>query len=401
MGFALLERYIFKKALMATLVVVSALTAVVWIVRAVQQVDLILSKGQGIITYLQMISLGVPTLVAAVAPIALLIGLIQIINRLNEDSELVVMHASGASRLTLFKPFIAISLLTTIVVYFLALWAGPTAMASLRDYVTQVRADLISVIVREGKFQDVGKSLTFHVGERAPGGVLNSVFILDSRSKKETLTYIAKRGLVSKVNDNSYLVLQDGQIQRKARRSRNMSIIRFNSYAFNLSSFSGDHTAKISKPFEFSTTRLINPGKDDPFYNRDPGRFRAELHIRLTSGLYPLMVGLIVLVFLGTPSSHRQGHTLSVVAAVGTVAVLRGATIVAEGSLGANGALVFVVWGIPLTAILFSFYLLSTGKRPIPARLQTNIEKRLERAVDGLKSFRSRYLARSQPGGAI
>ena len=133
MGLALIERYIFKKIFIAVLSALGGLIGVLWVIRAVQQVDVVLNKGQGIFTYLKMTSLGVPTLAAAIAPIALLIGLIQTINALNNDSELVVIHASGASRVSLLKPFLALSLLVTAFVYVLHLWVGASFTANTAD----------------------------------------------------------------------------------------------------------------------------------------------------------------------------------------------------------------------------------------------------------------------------
>ena len=315
MGLSLLERYIFKKSFASFLVALTGLIGVLWIVRAVQNVDVILNKGQGITTYLKMTTLGVPTLAAAIAPLALLIALIRTINALNDDSELVVIHASGASRVSLLKPFLALSLLVAGLVYFLHLWAGPQSMQTLRNYVTKVRADLVSVIVQEGQFQDIGKGLTFHIAGRAAGGLLEGVFILDGREENETLTYLAKEGTITTVDGLSYLVLKDGQIQRLTNKTNALSVIKFNSYAFNLSSFSGGKTARGRSQMEVSTYDLLFPSPEDPLYKLRPGRFRAELHTRLTGGLHPLMVGLIILAFLGNPTSHRQGQGLIITTA--------------------------------------------------------------------------------------
>ncbi len=398
-GLILLERYIFKKAIIAVAVVIAALSGVVWVVRAVQEVDIILSKGQGIFTYLQMISLGVPTLVAAVAPLALMIGLIQTINTLNDESEMVVMHASGASRITLFKPFLACSLLVAGLVYFLTLFAAPSSMATLRSFVTEVRADLVSVIVREGRFQDVGGKITFHVGERAPGGVLKSLLIMDARNKKETFTYIAQEGVVSKVDENTFLVLQNGQIQRQTEGAENLSIIRFNSYAFNLSSFSSGKTGGLNSPVELSTAALINPDQKSAMYKKNPGRFRSELHNRLISGLYPIMVCMIVLAYLGAPSSHRQGHLIIVAAASATVVILRGITIVIENGMAANSNLIYVAWAIPLAAILGCFLLIFNDKNLISQSLQARIEAALESVAKTVKSFWATYILRRRGEG--
>ncbi len=383
MGFALLQRYIFMKALWSTLAITVALTGVVWVVRAVQQVDVLLSDGQGIITYLQMTTLGVPTLAAAVAPLALMIALIRTINSLNEDSELVVMHASGAPRRTLLKPFLAVALLIGVLVYVLSLWVGPSSMATLRGFITEVRADLVSVLVREGRFQDVGKGLTFHVGEREPGGILKSVFVLDGRDEKETFTYLARQGAVTREADGTYLVLQDGQIQRQTADSENISIIRFNSYAFNLSSFSGSKKVVLRSQLELPTSQLISPDPELELYKRAPGRLRAELHTRLTSGIYPMMVVMMVLAFLRNPGSHRQGNLLAVIAVSLITVGLRTATIVGESGLRSNPAMLFLVWGVPISAILAAAYIVIADIDLVSARIQSRFNERLAAALSG------------------
>ena len=390
MGLALIERYIFKKALIAVLSAAGGLIGVLWIVRAVQEVDVLLNKGQGIITYLTMTTLGVPTLAAAIAPMALLIGLIQTINALNHDSELVVMHASGASRVSLMKPFLVLSLFITLIVGFLHLWAGPTSMQTLRSYVTTVRADLVSVVVKEGLFQDVGKGLTFHIASRAPGGILKGVFILDGRDDKETFTYLAKEGAVSKVDDKTYLVLKKGQIQRLTNATGNLSLIDFNSYAFNLSSFSGGSSGKSFSQMEIPTMGLLFPDKNEPFYKYAPGRYRAELHTRLTGGLYPLMVGLLLLAYLGNPSSHRQGQTLVIFTACGVIVGLRGITLVAEGAMRSDASMVFVVWGVPLITMAVAIFLLMTDRSAFPPDLLSKTEAHLYRINQKLLPLRKK-----------
>lgn len=390
MGLALIERYIFRKALIAVLTAAGALIGVLWVVRAVQEVDVLLNKGQGIITYLTMTTLGVPTLAAAIAPMALLIGLIQTINALNHDSELVVMHASGASRVSLMKPFVALSLLVMMVVFVLHLWAGPLSMQTLRTYVTKMRADLVSVVVKEGLFQDVGSGLTFHVANRAPGGLLKGVFILDGRDEKETFTYLAKEGSISKIEDKTYLVLQNGQIQRLTTQTGALSIIDFNSYAFNLSSFSGGSGGKNVSQMEISTLGLIFPNKDDALYKYAPGRYRAELHTRLTGGLYPLMVGLLLLAYLGNPNSHRQGQGIVITTACSVIIGLRGLTIVGEGALRKDPNMLFVVWGVPLLAISIAVFLLATDRSAFPPDLLSKVENLLHRSWQKLAPLRNR-----------
>lgn len=381
MGLSLIERYIFRKALLALLTVSGGLIGVIWIVRAVQEVDIILNKGQGIVTYLQMTTLGVPTMAAAIAPLALLIALLQTINNLNNDSELVVMHASGASRFSLLKPFLALSVLTSLVVYILALYAGPQSMRTLRDFITQVRADLVSVIVREGQFQEIGQGLTFHVAERAPGGRLKGVFILDTRDTKETLTYLARDGAVSEIDGKTFLLLENGEIQRLNAQTQAISVIKYQSYAYDLSGFSSARTHDIVSQSEIPTSQILRPNTDANYYKQFPERYRAEFHKRFSSGLYAIVVGLIVLAFVGNPNSSRQGQGIAIAAVAGLIIILKAAIIVSEGALRSTPSAAILVWGIPIIAIAAALAYLITDRSPLPKQVQARLIAGADRIV--------------------
>ena len=253
MGFTLIERYVFKKAAYAVAIAVAGLVAVLWVTRAVQEVDVLLNKGQGILIYLKITSLGVPTMTAAILPMALMIGLIQTINGLNKNSEFVVIHASGASRSVLLKPFVALGFFASVIVLTLHLWAAPLSMQKLRSYISKVRADLVSVIVKEGKFQNVGKGLVVHIAGRAPGGLLKGIFIYDNRDPKKALTYLAKDGSVLEVLDRAYLLLEQGQIHRRDVKSGDLSIINYDSYAFNLTTLTPGKTGNSYSQMELNT----------------------------------------------------------------------------------------------------------------------------------------------------
>ncbi|MEP1205928.1 MAG: LPS export ABC transporter permease LptF [Rhizobiaceae bacterium] len=392
MGLTLIERYVLKKSAIAVVVATAALIAVLWVVRAVQQVDVVLNKGQGIVTYLKMTTLGVPTLTAAIIPIALLIGLIQTINTLNKDSELVVMHASGASRSVLLKPFIVLALLISLLVMILHIWAAPWSMQTLRNYVTKMRADMVSVIIQEGRFRNVGSGMLFHVASRAPGGVLKGIFIHDNRDPKQSLTYLAKEGTVTEIDDRAYLILNGGQIHRRNEQDGSISIIKFNGYSFNLSDFAGGKKRSHKSQLELSTYDLFFPDKNASYYKARPGYYRAELHTRLTGGLYPIMVALVLLTFIGNPNSHRQGQILITIAACTAIVSLRGLTVWGEGALRTNPSIVYLVWGVPLAQIAYSSYLLATDGNAIPASLMARVEQHLHTIGQRLEPLRLRLL---------
>ena len=89
------SRYVFWQAAGALLLILLSLTSVVWIAVALRQLELMTSQGQDVLRFLTMTSLAIPSMLALIAPIALLIASIHVLNRLSSDSELIVMTAGG------------------------------------------------------------------------------------------------------------------------------------------------------------------------------------------------------------------------------------------------------------------------------------------------------------------
>ena len=92
----ILSRYIFWQAAGALILILVSLTTVVWIAVALRQLELMTTQGQDVFRFLIMTALAIPSLLALIAPIALLIACLHVLNKLGGDSELIVMTAGGA-----------------------------------------------------------------------------------------------------------------------------------------------------------------------------------------------------------------------------------------------------------------------------------------------------------------
>ena len=73
------------------------LTSVIWVTQALREVDLITGKGQTIFIFFTVTLLSLPALIAGIAPVALFMATLYTLNRLNGDSELIVMNAAGVA----------------------------------------------------------------------------------------------------------------------------------------------------------------------------------------------------------------------------------------------------------------------------------------------------------------
>ena len=56
----------------------------------------------------------------------------------------------------------------------------------------------------------------------------------------------------------------------------------------------------------------MRPAADDPVYQQLSGQFRAELHDRFLSPIYPFAFAVLAFAFLGTPRTTRQSRGFAI-----------------------------------------------------------------------------------------
>ncbi len=150
-----IERYIFRTAALAFLAGLVALTGVVWVTQALRQIDLLTSKGQTILVFLTITGLTVPSLLAIIAPVALFAGVLYSLNKLNGDSELVVMSASGDFAGTLLRPFLLLFVLVFLLVAALYVEVMPRSFDAIEALTALIHADFIANFARPGAFNEM------------------------------------------------------------------------------------------------------------------------------------------------------------------------------------------------------------------------------------------------------
>ena len=310
-----LDRYILMTACVAFLAALSTLTGMVWLTQILRRFDLMTSQGQTILVFFTVTGLALPTLILLTAPMALFLAITYTLNKLNGDSELIVMSGAGLSQWQLFRPFLVLSVLVTAASAFLSLDAGPLSVRMLRDQLARVNADIINNVAQPGRFAAIEKGLTVHIRERAPGNTLRGIFVHDSRNPKSITTYIADRGRIVTSDSGVFLVLEDGTLHRSADKASNASMVEFKNYAFDMSQINSGDKAAQARAAEQTFYELLWPRKDDPNFKLDDSRIRVELHKRLSTPLYALAAFVIPFAFLGVPQTTRQNRNSGIAAA--------------------------------------------------------------------------------------
>lgn len=364
----LISRYMFRQTASALLMILITLTLIVWLATAMRQLSLITSQGQGFWIFFKITSLAMPNLIAIVAPVALLIACLHTLNRLNGDSELIVLSAAGAPVWRVLRPYLLLGLLVTAFIIAVNAYILPQSARLLKDYILQIRTDIISQVLQPGQFTEADKGLTFHIRDRTGDGELLGLMVHDERDGKRIMTYLAERGRIVEQHGRSFLIMYEGHIHRQQADSQEVNIVTFDSYLFDLSQLALAERGQSNndlKPREMFLGELLNPDTNHPQYAKNKGKIRAELHERLANPLYPILFVLLAVVHLGYARTTREGRLESVVMAFTVAAALRMIGLAATNMAAKKAWAVALIYGVPAAGIIGALIMLAFNIKPL------------------------------------
>jgi lipopolysaccharide export system permease protein len=230
-----------------------------------------------------------------------------------------------------------------------------------------------------------------HIRAKDTDGSFRDIFVNDDRDPNLSRQFSARRGLLAPRAGGTFLVLQTGDLVREDRASGESSVVRFDTYALDLSELGGGASTAIYESQERSTATLLNPPPNDPYHAEHTQRIEAELHARMSAPLYTLVFALVALAFLGRPRTNRQDRTLAI-AAVALISIGLKAAGFATTAVARNvGAAVPFLYAIPIAGLIFGLYATLSDAR---LRMPTSIEI----AADEAMRLGRRLFRRLMPG---
>ena len=387
---SLFSRYVFRQVANAFVIILVTLTTIVWLATALKQLDLIVSQGQGFVLFLKMTFLTLPSLMALIAPNAILMASLYTLDRMNGDSELIVMTAAGAPVWRIGAPFVLLASMVCVVILICNLWVMPASMRALRGLITQVRTDVISQVLQPGRFSSTEPGLTFHIRDRSPTGDLLGLLVHDERDDNQLMSYLADRGRIISNDDGAYLVMFDGHVHRYEKRSpdQGVQIVAFDQYVFNISDLNPkDAGSNELRPRERYLSDLLNPGPNVLKAKGAADRLRTELHDRFSTPFYPLLFAVLAVAILGHARTTRESRWAQILVAAGIAVGLRVSGLTASNLVTLSAGATPLVYVIPIAAIIVAA--LTAHVRMSP-ELRSKLSLQLKFVPDNIKLWTGR-----------
>lgn len=359
------DRYLLSQLLSLFGFFALVLVAVYWVNRAVGLFDQLIGDGQSALVFLEFSILTLPNAIRLVLPIAAFASAVYVINRLMQESELVVMQATGFSAFRLARP----------VLYFgLAVWGMqmvltnvlvPASQRILSERSAEISQNVTARFLTAGQFMHPSQGITLYIREISPSGELLDLFLADERSESHRAVHTARKAFLVRGELAPKLVMVDGATQRLARKDGRMAVTRFSDFTLDLAGLiSVAGTGRVAMNALPTRTLLEASPEAAAATGASVAQMKEEAHSRLAGPLLSVAAPLLGFAALMLGSFSRFGLWRQMAVAVGLlIAVQLVWTWGGSVALEREGAWPAVYLG-PTAGIVVSGVLLWWAQRP-------------------------------------
>ena len=282
-------------------------TAIAWVVRAVNFLDLMVEDGYSSSIYFKYSLLNITTIITRFVPLAFLLSLTISIIKFERQQELLILWTSGLTKIKIANIFLSIAFFVTLFQLVLSLYINPHLLYKSRSLLSDTQSLQINTILKSNDFSDSLEGITFYIDKKNINNELINIFIKDvggnlntiidnEIGEKKNSTIIAKKGFVSE----DKLVLFDGIIQTLDKKNE-LKNIQFEKTELSLNKVS-TRTIKQPKIQETSSHLLLKCifGENDSvnLKNCSKKNFKSEvvqtLSRRVGAPLYIPLITVIV-----------------------------------------------------------------------------------------------------------
>lgn len=358
-----MDRYIMGQVASVTVFATVVLCLAVMLIQSVRLIDLIVNRGLPISEFAYIASLMIPRFVALIMPIAFFGALLFSYNRMINESEMVVMRSAGLSSAGLARPALLVGLGASVVCLGMTLYLMPFAAQEMRAQVEKNRSQWGAALLHEGRFTNVGDTVTLFVKERI-GSELFGLFYHNKDDPSAPYTIMAERGTVVETDGGPRILVLNGS--RQVFQDGTLHHVEFDRTTIDIA-LSQQASEKIwAQPEERFLSDLFWPDLSDAGDRYYINNLIAEGHDRLATPLLPLAYAAIALAFTLRSGFSRRGNSIPVLAAVTAMTLVLVSHMSISSSMVKDPRLIPMIYAnslVPMAIALF-FALRSPKTKP-------------------------------------
>ena len=362
-----MKKLIFKKIIKDVnvffLLAIFCTGIIIWIVQAVNFLDIVSEDGHGFSIYFLYTFLNLPKIIGKILPFIFLITLLNIIIKYEVNNELIIYWFLGIRKLNFIHKILRISIYYFLIQFFLTTYLIPLSLEKARLLFKTSGVELFVSTIKEKKFIDTVSNLTIFIEEKK-GNQLKKVMLKETISIDESQIIFSKRGEIITNNNNKYLILYNGKIINLINNSQN--IIDFSEFKFDLSKYNSK-TITMTKIQEKSSMFLLNclnkvlenseyNSGDQSCESRQKKNMIEELFKRIYSPIYIILIALVSsLAIINSKNDKRYSLFNIVIFLVGVVMIVISEISLSYSSLNATGTFLYILFPLVSFLIIYLF----------------------------------------------
>ena len=285
-----------------------SITFIIWIVQAVNFLDLVSDDGHSLNVYFYYISLNLPKIFSKTIIFVFFISIFYVIKKYNDSNELIVFWNNGIKKIKFINFILRFSIFFLILQLILNLFIVPKSQNLGRIFIKESNIDFLPKLISEKKFINVVKNLTIFVEEYSKDGTLNKIYINEKIDNNTSKIIVSENGRIFKKDDKYLLKLFNGGITNI--NIDNTFTLNFSETDYDLSNFT-TKTVTRSKIQELDSlilfscikdyflkenidkNEIIKDPKNETCHLRTVKSISEELYKRLILPFYTLVISLI------------------------------------------------------------------------------------------------------------
>lgn len=288
------DRYMLSQLLVLFGFFALVLVVIFWINQAVHLFDRLITDGQTALVFLEFTALGLPRLITVVLPIASFAAAVYVTNRLNDESELTVMMATGNSPWRLVRPVLIFGLMSGAMMSVLSHFLVPLAAAQLSEREVEISHNIAARLLTESTFLSPADGVTFYTRTVGTDGVLRDVFLSDRRDEANQIIYTAQEAYLVRNEDRTSLIMVNGMAQIFSGPDQRLSTARFQDFSFDITSLMR-RQMDTDPSIEYASTPHLMQGwaQIAAAYDTTTGAVAEEVHSRFARATFCVITALI------------------------------------------------------------------------------------------------------------
>ncbi len=276
---------------------------------------------------------------------------------------MVVILSSGLSPTRIIRATVAVGVLVMLAMVVLLVVLQPRSTTRLADRIAEVRQDFIGSLLREKQFIHPSAGVTIYIKESSKAGEISGLFLNDQRDASNPVTYSAKQALLLQDEGELRLVMYQGTMQRYSALEKNLNIIEFDQFIFDLTSVLGETRSRNILPLEYFVSELLNPEEiiaNGGTYSA--AAYLAEAHQKLALPLLGLVLPIYAFAMLMTASYKRTGLGFRIALTGGSGVFIVGMTLMIKTWVIANPSMFLFSYFPPILCLFLAMLVLTKNR---------------------------------------